>query len=100
MNTNTYTVISADQFGINHKLKRIRLQERFKTDHSFEFKSLTKREIEIIGLLVQGLNSQNIADKLYISKHTVEKHRKNINRKLYIKAFSDLFQYALAFDLI
>lgn len=42
---------------------------------------LSKREMEILKLLTQGLSSQEIADKLFISKFTVQVHRKNLLRK-------------------
>ena len=38
----------------------------------------SNREFEIINLIHQGLDSQQIANKLFLSKHTVNKHRKNI----------------------
>lgn len=82
------------------KLKRIEEQFAFQRKHLKKFNSLTKREIEIIKWIVKGLNNPQIADKLFISRHTVQQHRKNINRKLDISSFSDLFQYALAFDLM
>lgn len=83
-----------------HKRKRIEEQIAFQRMHYEKFNSLTKREIEIIKWIVKGLNNPQIADKLFISRHTVQQHRKNINRKLDISSFSDLFQYALAFDLM
>ena len=82
------------------KLKRLQEQEAFKKAHLSKFRSLTNRAVEIIKLLVKGLNNPEIAEKLYISRCTVEQHRKNIKRKLEVKAFSELFHYALAFDLI
>ena len=42
---------------------------------------LTRREIEIIGLIEKELSNKEIADKLFISERTVETHRKNIFRK-------------------
>mgnify|MGYP002713075937 CR=1 FL=1 len=82
------------------KLKRIREQEAFKKKHLARYTLLTKREIEITKLLVRGFNNPKIAEHLFISRNTVQQHRKNINRKLKVKSFSELFQYALAFDLI
>jgi len=47
--------------------------------------SLTSREREIMLLVSQGCSSKQIAAKLFISKHTVESHRKHILRKLSVK---------------
>jgi DNA-binding CsgD family transcriptional regulator len=47
--------------------------------------SLTPREKEIIQLVSQGYSSKDIAAKLFISKHTVESHRKHILHKLKVK---------------
>ncbi len=43
---------------------------------------LTKREMEIVDMLREGLSSKEIAEKLFISNRTVEVHRYNIFRKL------------------
>jgi len=42
---------------------------------------LTKREMELINLLKLGLNTKEIAEKLSVSTHTVESHRKNLLAK-------------------
>ncbi len=44
--------------------------------------SLTKRELEIISMIKEGLSSHDIAEKLFISQRTVEVHRYNIFKKL------------------
>jgi DNA-binding CsgD family transcriptional regulator len=46
---------------------------------------LTPREKEVMQLVSQGASSKEIAAKLFISKHTVESHRKHILRKLHVK---------------
>jgi len=43
---------------------------------------LTKREMQIVEMLRDGLSSKEIAEKLFISNRTVEVHRYNIFRKL------------------
>lgn len=58
-------------------------------------KSITKREREILSLLIEGLTSTEIADKLYISPRTVEKHRTNLLKKLGQKNTASLVRYAL-----
>ena len=83
-----------------HKLYRISKQETFKQANSFRFSTLTKRELEVLQLLAKDLNNPQIADRLSISRFTVEQHRKNINRKLGSKSTIQLLQFALAFDLV
>jgi len=53
----------------------------------------TRREKELIDLLAAGLNSEEIAKKLYISKETVYTHRKNILGKTDVKNSSELMAY-------
>ena len=55
---------------------------------------LTAREIEIIKCLASGLNSNEIADKLFISENTVETHRRNILRKTDTHSTIELINYA------
>ncbi len=43
--------------------------------------ALTLREKEILNFIAAGLNSNQIADKLAISKYTVDNHRRNMIRK-------------------
>lgn len=56
---------------------------------------LTKREQEILVLIGQGLNNQQIADRLFISPRTVDTHRTNIMQKLNIHDAPNLVRYAL-----
>ncbi len=53
----------------------------------------TEREKEIIQGIVQGLTSIEIANILFISKHTVATHRKNILRKAGVNMTSDLIHF-------
>jgi two-component system nitrate/nitrite response regulator NarL len=55
---------------------------------------LTKREKEIINLIVSENTNAQIADKLFISERTVESHRKNIFRKTNVKNIIGLVKYA------
>ncbi len=55
---------------------------------------LSKQEREIIKLIIEGKTSRQIADELFISKTTVDTHRRNINRKLEISNSSSLIKFA------
>lgn len=61
---------------------------------------LTQRENEIIKLIAQGLSGKEIAEKLFLSYHTIGTHRKNIFQKLDIKSSAELILYALRVGLI
>lgn len=61
---------------------------------------LSKRETEILKLLVKGKSNKEIANELFISIHTVISHRKNITKKLGIKSTAAMAIYAVANNLI
>lgn len=48
----------------------------------FKQNNVSEREVEIITLVMQGFSSQTIAEKLFLSVHTVNTHKRNIYRKL------------------
>ncbi len=56
---------------------------------------LSKRELEIIGLICQEYSSTEIAEKLFISKSTVDVHRKNILQKTEAKNLVGLIRFAI-----
>ncbi len=56
---------------------------------------LTKREIEVLRLIVDEMTSLEIADTLDISVRTVETHRKNISHKTKVRNPIGLVKYAI-----
>ncbi|MEX2567947.1 MAG: helix-turn-helix transcriptional regulator [Cyclobacteriaceae bacterium] len=85
---------------LSTKIKRIIAEELFKRDHEVQFDSLTEREREVFRRLAMGENNPKIAESLFISRRTVEQHRKKINQKLDIHSPNELLTYAYAFDVI
>lgn len=61
---------------------------------------LTKREIEILLHMGDGLSSKQIADKLWLSENTVMNHRKNMLRKTNTKNVAELIAYAFKNKII
>lgn len=61
---------------------------------------ISAREENIVREIALGFSNKAIADKLFISQHTVITHRKNITRKLGIKSVSGLTIYAILNKLI
>ena len=64
------------------------------------YQSLTRREREILFMVLEGLQNTEIADKLVISPRTVETHRSNMMRKLGIRGQASLMRYAVNLGLI
>lgn len=56
---------------------------------------LTEREIEVLTLISEGLTNIQIADKLFLSSHTVNTHRKNIMQKLGVNNTASMVMYAV-----
>jgi len=62
--------------------------------------NLTDREKEILTSVVKGLTNKEIAQKLFLSTHTVISHRRNITRKLEIHSTAGLTIYAIVNKLV
>ena len=61
---------------------------------------ISNREKEVLKLVALGLTNKEIAERLFISTHTVITHRKNITSKLGIKTIAGLTVYAVINKLI
>lgn len=59
---------------------------------------LTERESQVARLILEGLSSTQIAERLFISFNTVETHRKHIYQKLGVSTALGLMKYALQHD--
>lgn len=64
------------------------------------FPSLSRREKEILSLIIEELTSSEIAEKLFIGLGTVESHRRNMIRKLGVRNTAGLVVAAYEYDLL
>ncbi len=62
--------------------------------------TLTKRELEVIGLVAKEYTNQEIADMLNVSHRTVDTHKRNLLKKLKVKNVVGLVKYAFKHNLI
>jgi DNA-binding CsgD family transcriptional regulator len=67
---------------------------KFRNDIDVDKSIFTKREKEIIIEMAEGLTSDEISSKLFISKNTVDTHRKNIYRKGKFKSLRDVILFS------
>jgi len=65
-----------------------------------EGETLSERELEILQLISEGLSNSEIAQKLFLSKRTVDKHRSNILMKTNCKNTANLVMYAVKNNLV
>ena len=59
---------------------------------------LTQREEEILKLISKGLTSSEIAEKLFVSKRTIDSHRTHLIQKLNLKSLPELIKYSIDFS--
>lgn len=108
--TDKNTVIDAIATGINilgEELERTTISRDY---YSKEYNSisemvlvnekLSEREKEVMVMIADELTNQQIADKLHISKRTVEGHRKNILKKLKLKNTAALIKFVVKNGLV
>jgi DNA-binding NarL/FixJ family response regulator len=73
----------------------INVEEISDAEFTCEPITLSVREIEVITLIAEGLTNIEISEKLFLSKHTVNTHRKNIMNKLGVKNTAGIVMYAV-----
>ena len=102
----TWTDITAHKpdtkvvFAVSHYNKKTGFFSVITTD-TFPQKalSISKREHEVVKHILAGLSSKQIAEKLYISLHTVNAHRRNVLTKTNCKNTPELINYAMLHGL-
>lgn len=92
-----YTAINTVMEGKHYYHEKVNIVLHSKPDglqHPPRIK-LSAREFEVIVLLCQGLSTKDIAEKLFLSEHTIEGYRKEIIKKTNTKNTNELIHYAL-----
>lgn len=76
------------------------LQDLSPVEPSDNQEAISQREKEIVVCVVKGMTNKEIAEKLYLSIHTVITHRRNISKKLQIHSAAGLTIYAIVNKLV
>ncbi|MDD2279604.1 MAG: LuxR C-terminal-related transcriptional regulator [Bacteroidales bacterium] len=92
-------LLSDSKSTVHEKFKKI-LNSSNVAHVAHQVQVLSEREAQILKDVALGLSNKEIADKNFISPHTVITHRKNITKKLGIKTVSGLTIYAILNKLI
>lgn len=96
------TIINGESYFSKEVTERIMegLQKKKNAEKNTYIVELTEREIEVLKLIVQEFTTAEIAEKLFISTHTVETHRKNLISKLNVRNIAGLVKYAMQNGLV
>ncbi|WP_062053225.1 response regulator transcription factor [Aquimarina longa] len=92
------TILKGEKY-FSKEIKDIYLENKFSKKQQEEVK-LTQREIDVITLIAQEFTTQEIADQLFLSKHTIESYRKNLIAKLNVRNLAGLTKHALKMKYI
>lgn len=98
-NEDILDAINSSPFVYGPGVKNQTKQEMFK-DHFIETTELTPREIEVIQLLSEDFTSEEIADKLNVSPHTINTHRRNLKKKLKVSTIAGLIAFGFENNII
>ena len=86
----------------NDSARVVRLldEDNYVRDNIALFKTLSKRETEILVLMASNQSGAAIASLLFLSEDTVKTHRKNIKRKIRATSYYDVVKFAQSFGLL
>lgn len=91
------TILNGDRF-FSDSIKQAYMNSVFNKEKD-AIQSLTKREKEVLKLIAEEFTTQEIADQLFLSKHTIESYRKTLISKLKVKNLAGLTKYAIKLGL-
>ena len=96
-----YKTTKGEKF-ICGKIANAVLQEKTSgnSEYSCQGMNISDREMEIITLIAEGYSNKEVADKLFLSTHTVTTHRKNIMNKLGVNNTAGLVLFAVRENLV
>lgn len=87
-----HDALEKDRVRVARENSRARIRERYD--------SLTRRERQVLELIVKGYSNQEAADELGINRKTVEGHRANLISKMKVDSLAELVQIAIALGII
>lgn len=94
------TVLAGHRF-VSPAMSRRLIEQALGTSagHKTPIEKLTNRELEIFRMIGEGIKTSTIAERLFLSTHTIDTHRENIKRKLTINSAAELSRAAVQWVL-
>ena len=92
------TILKGEKY-FSESIKKAYMNSVF-TKEKETLTALTEREKEVLKLIALENTTQEIADQLFLSKHTIESYRKNLISKLNVRNLAGLTKYAIKLGLV
>lgn len=92
------TILGGNKY-FSQSIKDVYLKSMYDNEKAVEA-SLSKREKEVLKLIAQEYTTPEIAEQLFLSKHTIESYRKNLISKLEVRNLAGLTKYAIKLGLL
>ncbi|MET2984608.1 response regulator transcription factor [Aureibaculum conchae] len=92
------TILKGEKY-FSESIKKAYMESMFNKEKDV-ITTLTTREKEVLKLIAEEHTTQEIADKLFLSKHTIEGYRKNLISKLEVRNLAGLTKYAIQLGLV
>jgi len=87
-----HNALEKDRLRFSKRNSQARIREHYD--------SLTRRERQVLELIVKGFSNQEAADELAINRKTVEGHRAHMMAKMKVDSFAELVQVAIGLGLV
>ncbi len=95
------TILEGNTYYSNEvSTKLLDSQGKKAVNHILEKHGLTKRELEVLRMIAQEFTNEEIAEKLFVGKRTVDTHRQNLLNKLHARNTVGLIKAAYKLELV
>ena len=94
------SAIVAGKIYLSKPIQKFHEENVFDDDTFAVISSLSEQEKRVINLIINGLEEKQISEELFISKHTVHTHKKNLLKKLNLHTNAELVKFAYENKLV
>jgi two-component system response regulator NreC len=96
--THAIRIVDNDQSYLSPQIQKVLIDDyvtNISDEKSDLLSILTSREMEVLQLIAEGVSSEGIASRLYVSVKTISTHRQHIFKKLDLNSIADLTRFAI-----
>lgn len=94
------TVLAGKKYFCNEAALVMIAATEDKGSRNIDLYRVSERELEVLLLIGQGMTNQEIADKLFVTRRTIDTHRQNLLKKMKVKNTAALVRMAVELNLL